>query len=389
MRGRVVVLALALLAGAASLPGASAAPVPGVVEVHNNFFDPQTVRIEPGGTVRWTVVDGGHTITADDGRFDFPASGTLAAGESVSWTAAGDEVVRYHCKIHDGEGMVGSIVVGDGGVVPPPAPSSVLRVPAEYPTVAAAVAAATEGSVVKVAAGVYDEAVEVTTPRITIEGEGDGAEDVVFEGRYRRAAAITGKADGLVVRGVSARRYLDAGIRVEGAGSVVEDVAAVENEGAGVLASGAGTVVRRSRLERNGAGVVVAGAGAGQALGPIGFDVLDNAVVGGGPRPDVGIWVDGAWGVRVTGNDVGSTRLGILVAAGSGVPRQVDVVGNQVGSSAAADLAYDGLGVDVCFADNGPQPTTEPPSLMAVSDCGSPHVVGLPDPLVHVALRAV
>jgi len=371
-RAGVLAVALAGLVLAA-VPATMAAPVvPGVVEVRNNFFDPQTVRIDAGGTVRWTVVDGGHTITADDGRFDFPGTGTLAAGESVSWAAAGDEIVRYHCKLHGGEGMIGSIFVGDGGAGPPPAPSSVLWVPAEYPTVGAAVAAAREGSVVKVAAGVYDEAVEVTTPRIVIEGVGAGA--VVFEGRYRRAAAITGRAEGLVVRGVSARRYLDAGFVAEGPGALIEDVAAVENEGPGVRATGPGAVVRRSTFERNAVGIAV---GTG-----LGFDLVDNTVTGGGPRPDVGIWADGARGARAAGNTVAGTRLGIVVTSGIGV----EAVGNSVAGSSVADLAYDGLGVDVCFADNGPSPTTEPVTLAATSSCNGPHAVGVPHPLVRLFL---
>lgn len=356
MRGRLLVLLALLCLGAWPV---DAAVVPGVVEVRNNFFDPQTVRVAAGSTVRWTAMDGGHTVTADDGRFDF---GPLRDGETAAWTAGADETVRYHCRLHSGEGMVGTIVVGDGGAPPPVDTAPVLHVPAGYPTIAAAVASAAPGSVVRVAAGVYAEAVEVATPGLTIEGVGD----VVLDGGYRREIGIAGRADGLLVKGVTVRRYLTAGLEV-GAGGMVQRVVARENP-VGIKAVGAGYVVRDSVLAENGTGLSLTGGGG---------DVIGNTVAVG----RVGAWVDGAEGVRVSGNRVEGGRMGIVV---TGPSRSVSVVDNVVGGSTQADLAYDGLGVDVCFTDNGDAPKTEPAVLPS---CDGPLAVGIPDPLVHVWLR--
>ena len=79
----------------------------------------------------------------------------------------------------------------------------VREVPAEYPTIQAAVDAAAEGDLVLVAPGVYNEAVDVVTDNLTIRGA---------------------RRDGVVLDG---RLELDNGIRVLGAsGVVVENLTA-------------------------------------------------------------------------------------------------------------------------------------------------------------------
>jgi|GEM_PF-3309066 len=84
------------------------------VSAKDNTFDPGTLNVQVGTTVRW-VNNGAHahTITSDDGKWD---SGDLAPGASytVTFTTAG--TYKYHCKHH--KGMVGTIVVGEPGKAP-------------------------------------------------------------------------------------------------------------------------------------------------------------------------------------------------------------------------------------------------------------------------------
>ncbi len=143
----------------------------------DNAFDPGIVRIQPGGSVRWSN-DGNspHTVTADDGSYD---SGNLDPGATYTKEFDQPGVYTYFCKYHGapGVGMTGIVVVGDvqipsatgGGVGPGREPlpggfSATVRVPADYPTVQEAVDHAEPGGMVLIAPGVYHESVVVTTP---------------------------------------------------------------------------------------------------------------------------------------------------------------------------------------------------------------------------------
>jgi FtsP/CotA-like multicopper oxidase with cupredoxin domain len=76
----------------------------GVVEVvqplriADDGFEPGTVEVVAGSTVRWTN-DGTspHTVTADDGSF---SSGQLAAGDTYTHTFEVTGTVAYHCELH-------------------------------------------------------------------------------------------------------------------------------------------------------------------------------------------------------------------------------------------------------------------------------------------------
>src|SRR5262245_55701379 len=75
-------------------------------------FSPQTVNIAVGDTVSWSGLSGaGHTVTADDGSFDF------SGGDTFSRTFNSNATISYYCKTHGGPGgvgMSGTIVVGSG-----------------------------------------------------------------------------------------------------------------------------------------------------------------------------------------------------------------------------------------------------------------------------------
>jgi plastocyanin len=89
---------------------AAEAPASGgtAVSVQDNTFDPGTIKVKVGDTVEWTN-DGGiaHTVTATAGA-DFD-SGSLAPGDTFSFTADKAGTISYVCTFHPG--MQGTIEV--------------------------------------------------------------------------------------------------------------------------------------------------------------------------------------------------------------------------------------------------------------------------------------
>ncbi len=181
------------------------------------MFTPEIVRIEPGQTVEWTM-DGRspHTVQADDGSWD---SGNLEPGAEFDHTPSEKRAcIPFFCRYHGkpGAGMAGTVVVGDaplpGGGVPgpdpvPPGPAGTVRVPGDAPTIQQAVDQAEPGGLVLIAAGVYREAVVVTTPYLTIRGM--DRNDTILEGDFELANGIhVIEADGVAVENLTARHFL-------------------------------------------------------------------------------------------------------------------------------------------------------------------------------------
>jgi plastocyanin len=80
----------------------------------DNRFEPPTLNVAPGTTVRWTNTGKHpHTVTDRGGKFD---SGDIAPGGTYSVTLSTPGTYRYYCKHH--KGMEGTIVVGEPGKAP-------------------------------------------------------------------------------------------------------------------------------------------------------------------------------------------------------------------------------------------------------------------------------
>jgi plastocyanin len=80
------------------------------VAAYDNNFEPKTINVQPGATVRW--VNRGrhaHTVTAEDDRWD---SGDIRPGASYTATFQRPGTYYYFCRHH--EGMRGTVVVGNG-----------------------------------------------------------------------------------------------------------------------------------------------------------------------------------------------------------------------------------------------------------------------------------
>lgn len=115
-----LILILALLAAGCSsggqaqqTPQTQATQVPQTggseqeIKIASFAFDPATLTIPVGTTVKWTNQDSAdHTVTADDQSFD---SGQLAQGKSFSFTFTKEGTYTYKCANHTS--MVGKIVV--------------------------------------------------------------------------------------------------------------------------------------------------------------------------------------------------------------------------------------------------------------------------------------
>jgi plastocyanin len=199
--------------------GASGDGPPEAAEMLDNVFGPRVVRIPVGGAVAWTN-DGRspHNVTADDGSF---ASEDLGPGEDFERTFAAEGVFPYFCSLHGtpGSGMTGLVLVGDAPVpgavsdvgpgreTPPALPGGEIRVPEDAPTIQAAVDAAEPGGLVLISPGVYQEAVVVTTPFLTIRGT--DRNEVVLEGGFALDNGIAViEADGVAIENLTARHFL-------------------------------------------------------------------------------------------------------------------------------------------------------------------------------------
>ena len=77
------------------------------VGIHSFMFEPQSITVEAGESVRWTNHDPSpHTATADDGSF---GTGNLAQGESDELVFSARGSHPYHCAVHPS--MTGTVVV--------------------------------------------------------------------------------------------------------------------------------------------------------------------------------------------------------------------------------------------------------------------------------------
>ncbi len=112
-----------------------------------------------------------------------------------------------------------------------------VRVPDDYPTVQDGVDAADEGDLVLVEAGTYEEAVEVTTPGVTLRGT--DRNDVVLDGGFERSYGVDIEADGVAVENLTVRHYAADGVYWSGVeGFRGSYLTAYNNVEYGVYASG-------------------------------------------------------------------------------------------------------------------------------------------------------
>jgi hypothetical protein len=205
------------------------------------------------------------------------------------------------------------------------------------------------------------------------------------------------------IRDSSASDSARAGISIEGceACDVVVDGASVEGNAVGVLVENGGSItVLRSEIRRNGAGVVMRAIVSREPRIPSGAHLWRNTIVDNAdpdaPRSEhslgAGVWIASGRHSRIEDNVITGHRYGVVVT-GAGPPSLADrIERNTVDDSSLADLAWDGLGADVCFRGNvrpdGLAPSSEPPEAQTLYPCDMPHTVGIPWPAVTARMLA-
>jgi plastocyanin len=83
------------------------------VELSGMRFTPARLQIQMGDTVIWEAEDDGHTVTARDGSFDSSSRGAMAEGDQFRWRFRVAGTYGYYCRVHQGRGMQGEVVVVD------------------------------------------------------------------------------------------------------------------------------------------------------------------------------------------------------------------------------------------------------------------------------------
>jgi len=106
----------------APAPGGAPAPRPpsaASVSIAGSAFAQRSVTVAVGATVTWTNNDTrAHTVTAADNSFD---SGIIARGATFQRTFTAAGTYNYLCAVHPE--MTGTVLVTNGAVPPPPAPT--------------------------------------------------------------------------------------------------------------------------------------------------------------------------------------------------------------------------------------------------------------------------
>jgi plastocyanin len=86
------------LYGTSSTGNKGGQPGANEVWIQGMAFNPASVTVTAGTTIKWTNKDSiTHTVTADDNSFD---SGNIAANGTFSHTFSSAGTFTYHCKIH-------------------------------------------------------------------------------------------------------------------------------------------------------------------------------------------------------------------------------------------------------------------------------------------------
>lgn len=118
--------------------------------------------------------------------------------------------------------LVGGCGLGDSGPDQGRRPAGAhvtIRVPADAPTISAAVSLAHPGDLVLVAPGRYHESVKITTPGVTLRGASRDA--VVIDGQLRQANGIVVTAPGVAVENLTVEDNTQNGVLVTGSAAAV------------------------------------------------------------------------------------------------------------------------------------------------------------------------
>lgn len=98
---------MADMTGTGGDPGGSKGPGTNEVFIQDMAFNPSTITVAAGTTIKWTNKDlVAHTVTSDTGQFE---SGSLTTGSTFSFTFTTAGTFPYHCTPHPS--MTATVVV--------------------------------------------------------------------------------------------------------------------------------------------------------------------------------------------------------------------------------------------------------------------------------------
>jgi plastocyanin len=184
---------------------------------YDDSFSPAIAEIPIGGTVEWRMEgDNPHNVFASDGSWESDL--VMERGAKYSRTFDEPGVVPYFCTFHgtpEGDGMAGYVIVGDVPDYERPQPDTsepveawsgtTLRVPQDHQTIQGAVDIAEPGDMILIGPGVYNEAVIVRVPSLTLRGTDRNT--VILDGGFELSNGIHAVADGIAVENMTARNY--------------------------------------------------------------------------------------------------------------------------------------------------------------------------------------
>jgi hypothetical protein len=272
-----------------------------------------------------------------------------------------------------------------------PANGRLIEVPADVPTLEAAIAAAQPGDVILLAAGTYRGGVTIPKEKHDLIIRGADRNLVIFDGKDVLLSAIEIKADRVSLENLTARHYTGNGFEWDGVDGFSGRYLTVWNVGLyGIYAIES----RHGTFEHS---------YEGQEAPPPERDtrIAHNTVRGSGSVPvpansplagfvGLGIGIAGGMDNVVEGNTVtDSARFGIALfpalqeSRNVFAPRGNQIRGNTVAGSRTADLAFStGSGSGNCFAEN--QFTSSmPAAIEALLPCGAAATSSPPgDPMV-------
>lgn len=266
----------------------------------------------------------------------------------------------------------------------PAAASNTLRVPADFPTIQAAIAAAVDGDVVLVSDGVYPETIDLSGKAITVRSENgpaattvDGGGQAVYVVRIASGEGPQTRLEGFTITGGIGRTYFNqqtvigegGGIRVHAASPVLRDLVITGNSGAsggGLRISGGSQVQVEATTfvgnEGTSGGGLFASLSKPKLLGVV---FSDNRALNGGGLYAEGheLTIQGALFQRNTGTSLGGGMfLNSLHAKISGVVAERNGELVQLGQNSVTYTVLGGGGVyatniagrirESIFADN-------------------------------------
>lgn len=136
--------------------------------------------------------------------------------------------------------------------VMPAVAQSILRVPADFPTIQAAIHAAMDGDTVVVSPGDYAEVIDFVGKAIIVESA-VGPETTIIDANLATSAVTfqNGESSASILRGFTITDSLSQGVFISGASPLLEDLVIEDNRGGGLLVQDGGLTLRRSRIADN------------------------------------------------------------------------------------------------------------------------------------------